>query len=222
MKCKKCGGTEWRDANSMTKRDGWVTRSVCVQCEKVRSNDRYARLTDEQKAKRLKYKRAKARACGVRSRRDMALQARQKKDEKVRRRTARAGAVTWADRARAEMGDGENLRTIIYRVRYRDDIVFRTKEIERRRHNRGKELHYLDSASDGSLTVMVVVALFANATRCPDCGKMMRSADKTMDHIVPRSKGGMHTIANVRVICRSCNCRKSATMPEQPTLWRAA
>lgn len=36
-----------------------------------------------------------------------------------------------------------------------------------------------------------------------------------LDHIVPLSKGGEHNYSNIAVAHRSCNARKSASMPDQ-------
>jgi 5-methylcytosine-specific restriction endonuclease McrA len=41
---------------------------------------------------------------------------------------------------------------------------------------------------------------------CQYCGR--RGTDLTIDHIVPRSKGGLHTWDNLVSACRSCNHRK--------------
>jgi 5-methylcytosine-specific restriction endonuclease McrA len=38
---------------------------------------------------------------------------------------------------------------------------------------------------------------------CSVCG---RRDDLTCDHIVPLARGGKGTRANMRVVCRSCNC----------------
>jgi 5-methylcytosine-specific restriction endonuclease McrA len=41
--------------------------------------------------------------------------------------------------------------------------------------------------------------------QCQSCGAQ---DDLTLDHIVPEKIGGAPTIENLRVLCRSCNCKK--------------
>ena len=41
---------------------------------------------------------------------------------------------------------------------------------------------------------------------CQYCGK--RSGDLTIDHVIPRSRGGQHTWQNLVTACKSCNHRK--------------
>jgi hypothetical protein len=64
--------------------------------------------------------------------------------------------------------------------------------------------------SDGTLTDEVVGQLFADAegTPCPYCGVVMDRRTKTMDHIVPITKGGLHSIVNVLICCGRCNSAK--------------
>lgn len=40
---------------------------------------------------------------------------------------------------------------------------------------------------------------------CLRCGG---DSDLTIDHIVPRSKGGANAVSNLQTLCRSCNCSK--------------
>lgn len=47
--------------------------------------------------------------------------------------------------------------------------------------------------------------------RCQYCGG---TAD-SIDHIMPRSRGGMHIWENVTAACRSCNLRKRDRTPEE-------
>lgn len=43
---------------------------------------------------------------------------------------------------------------------------------------------------------------------CRLCGTVLAETASTMDHIIPLSRGGEHTRANIQLACRSCNSRK--------------
>ncbi len=45
--------------------------------------------------------------------------------------------------------------------------------------------------------------------RCQYCGEYFAAADLTLDHVVPRSRGGGHTWDNVVAACRPCNVHKA-------------
>jgi len=47
---------------------------------------------------------------------------------------------------------------------------------------------------------------------CQYCGSSKRL---TLDHVIPRSKGGKHTWDNVVIACESCNSRKGDRTPTQ-------
>ncbi len=49
--------------------------------------------------------------------------------------------------------------------------------------------------------------------RCQYCGS--RSHDLTLDHVVPRSRGGPTSWENVVACCRGCNARKRDRTPEE-------
>ena len=50
--------------------------------------------------------------------------------------------------------------------------------------------------------------------RCQYC----RSPAESLDHVVPKSRGGGHTWENVVACCRRCNIRKGSRLPEQAGL----
>jgi 5-methylcytosine-specific restriction endonuclease McrA len=48
---------------------------------------------------------------------------------------------------------------------------------------------------------------------CQYCGH--RGSDLTVDHVVPRHRGGQHTWENLVTACRACNHRKGGHVPEE-------
>lgn len=68
-----------------------------------------------------------------------------------------------------------------------------------------------EAACDGTLTKDVLVGLYTSAKVCPYCDKPIRR--KTLDHVIPLSRGGMHSISNVLVACWWCNVTKGAMLP---------
>ncbi len=50
---------------------------------------------------------------------------------------------------------------------------------------------------------------------CQYCGKRTSTTELTIDHVVPRSKGGPTTWANVVVACTPCNSRKGGRLLHQ-------
>lgn len=49
-----------------------------------------------------------------------------------------------------------------------------------------------------------------DGNRCQACGAR---EDLTIDHIVPRSRGGTDRKSNLQVLCRDCNVEKADTLP---------
>lgn len=45
---------------------------------------------------------------------------------------------------------------------------------------------------------------------CNICGKA--DVALTIDHIIPLSKGGTHTVENVQPLCVNCNCKKGTNL----------
>ena len=51
---------------------------------------------------------------------------------------------------------------------------------------------------------------------CQYCGR--QSNDLTLDHVVPRHRGGLHSWDNLVAACRACNHRKGGKTPDEARL----
>ena len=50
---------------------------------------------------------------------------------------------------------------------------------------------------------------------CQYCGRTLHSAELTLDHVLPRSRGGKTAWENVVAACKPCNHRKNDRMPAE-------
>ena len=50
---------------------------------------------------------------------------------------------------------------------------------------------------------------------CQYCGRRSSAKDLTLDHVVPRYRGGRHTWENLVTACRACNHRKAGRTPRE-------
>lgn len=108
--------------------------------------------------------------------------------------------------------------TLLERVPRGDD--WRRENATRRRHSDpakcitrdARRLDLLLRQADGSLTAEVVGRLFAEAEGrpCPYCGIYMDRRLKSLDHMIPITKGGLHSVTNAIICCLKCNSRKGA------------
>ena len=53
---------------------------------------------------------------------------------------------------------------------------------------------------------------------CQYCGTQPGRAQLTVDHVMPRSRGGLTTWENVVTACRECNHRKGGRTPEEANM----
>jgi 5-methylcytosine-specific restriction endonuclease McrA len=54
--------------------------------------------------------------------------------------------------------------------------------------------------------------------QCQYCGKKFATSELSLDHIVPRSQGGISTWENIVCACVTCNVRKGGRTPKQAHL----
>lgn len=53
---------------------------------------------------------------------------------------------------------------------------------------------------------------------CLYCGNQFRTSQLTLDHIIPRSRGGKKTWMNSATACKRCNVQKGARTPEEASM----
>ncbi len=54
---------------------------------------------------------------------------------------------------------------------------------------------------------------------CQYCGRTPQRAELSIDHVVPRSRGGQTTWSNVILACTACNARKRDRLPSEAGMW---
>lgn len=57
--------------------------------------------------------------------------------------------------------------------------------------------------------------LIRDKYRCRYCGKEDTPSSLTLDHVIPRSRGGKFSWENIVTCCSSCNAKKSDRTPEE-------
>ena len=61
--------------------------------------------------------------------------------------------------------------------------------------------------------------LLRDGYRCQYCGKLLKSPkDRTIDHVIPKSRGGKTVWTNVVLCCKKCNLKKGDRTPEEAGL----
>ena len=57
--------------------------------------------------------------------------------------------------------------------------------------------------------------LLRDHNTCQYCGRVLAPAELTLDHVVPRSRGGHSNWDNLVACCKRCNNRKGSSTPEE-------
>lgn len=66
---------------------------------------------------------------------------------------------------------------------------------------------------DGSVDTNMILEMKNKNNRCYWCDNKLIDNNYHLDHYIPLSKGGKHTIENIVISCPSCNIRKSNKDP---------
>jgi 5-methylcytosine-specific restriction endonuclease McrA len=60
--------------------------------------------------------------------------------------------------------------------------------------------------------------LLRDRSTCQYCCKVLNSAELTLDHVVPRSRGGASSWENLVACCHECNRKKGNHMPQEANM----
>jgi 5-methylcytosine-specific restriction endonuclease McrA len=60
--------------------------------------------------------------------------------------------------------------------------------------------------------------LWRDKNQCQYCGVIESPRDMTIDHVVPRSRGGENTWSNLVTCCKKCNQKKGNRTPEEANM----
>ncbi len=72
-------------------------------------------------------------------------------------------------------------------------------------------LHYVKVPYHAGMALNRRAVFMRDGGRCQYCD----AAAESIDHVIPRSKGGTHTWENLVAACRSCNSRKRDRLLEE-------
>ena len=57
--------------------------------------------------------------------------------------------------------------------------------------------------------------LLRDRNTCQYCGVVLAAAELTLDHVIPRSRGGLSTWENLVACCHTCNRKKGSSLPQE-------
>lgn len=82
---------------------------------------------------------------------------------------------------------------------------------KRKEYDSKRRAHIMNAPGNGvsSNDWKYIIGLFGE--KCQKCG---RADTIELDHIVPLVLGGAHDISNIQPLCKSCNCKKSASIAD--------
>ena len=66
------------------------------------------------------------------------------------------------------------------------------------------------AGADTGLVTMDVLRQVYEVEQCTYCGEVTPTDKRTVDHVIPISRGGLHHPGNLVMACGSCNSRKRA------------
>lgn len=194
-RCARCKEYKALDDFHRNKRKPDGRAQYCKPCAKKAAHEYYARNAEAVKARVAQY-----RADHLEEERERSRQYAKEHAEEAKER-ARKWALEHPDRVRET------------RRRYRRERpdVWRRNNALRRARKRGAEVLGRVDFED---------VLARDGHQCWICGKRVKPEDLSFDHAVPLSKGGEHSVRNLRVAHQFCNYSKhDKLVPHQMLLF---
>lgn len=221
--CRRCGVEKPHDAFQKDRRASDGLFSSCRLCQSEAKKQKYHTNRDEAAEKnRLYYEKNKE---------HIAIN-----NAKSRARCAESIAKR---KREAYLRDKENPEFITKRKEYADSRKAAKKEYDREYRSKNEEklkankVKYVAENKElikeiktsyksrrratertGDNTRIILEWRRAQVKNCKWCG-VDCEVGYHVDHVVPLSKGGTHTVDNLCIACPSCNLRKNAMMPDE-------
>lgn len=110
----------------------------------------------------------------------------------------------------------KNKNTIYAKIHKHETNLYKKKWVinnpeKRKEVNRNSELRRRASKNNIIADIFTINDIIINyGNNCFYCGGKFEH----VDHYIPLSKGGPHSLKNVRPSCKQCNLRKNSKMPE--------
>ena len=109
-------------------------------------------------------------------------------------------------------------------IAYRKTETYKVSSINTRAKRKVNKLNGFDRTIPKKIHKIVTKNLLAllegQKYKCNECNCCLVDNEKHLDHYVPLSNGGAHSITNVQWLCRECNMSKFTTMPINPLVFR--
>jgi len=187
-------------------------RPLCQPCERERRRELYQSDPDRYRAYAMSHYYLYSERCQKRHHRWLA------RHRKEQREYYRRYYQEHAESRRAYSRTRVDYRAAWYRRHRRDQAIYHAqweilnrdrfyeKEARRRAHKAGSPI----------IDLLDRLALYNRDNwTCYLCGIRCTRRNITLDHIIPLSRGGAHTVENQRVACRSCNSKKGAKLLDE-------